>query len=34
LDFLEQVDVETYGKATRDLDKFTIVFQLDDRVSP
>jgi hypothetical protein len=34
LDFLEQVDIETYGKATRDLDKFTTVFQLDNRVLP
>jgi hypothetical protein len=31
-EFLEPVDVDTYGKATRDLDKLTVVFQLDDRV--
>ncbi len=32
LDFLEHVDVETYGKATRDPEKFSIVFELDPRV--
>jgi len=32
LDFLEQVDVETYGKAIRDPEKFSIVFELDPRV--
>jgi len=32
LDFLEQVDVETYGKGTRDPEKLSIVFELDPRV--